>query len=199
MTFARLAALCATVSAIAAHAASGVVPGDALRVEVDDRDADVLRLVDVSTQAIVARDRISGGPVRDSVVAADGSVAAVRYGAADGGDCLVVYAIDWSADPATGAKIGTAKRVLEYRPRDGRLEVTLRTVPNGTVVQVRTGRHPPLWRKIFFHERTGGRWLAWPRALAPADPTQGIPAAVGSTDTGADYVAWLRPLAPPGR
>jgi hypothetical protein len=198
-TFARLAVICAMVPVITAHAASGSVPGDSLRVEVDGRDADVLRLVDASTQAVIARDRIPGGHVRDSVVAPDGSVAAVRYGAADDGDCLVVYAIDWSIDSATGAKLGSARRALEYRPRDGRVDVSLRTVPNGTVVLVQTGRHPPLWHKIFFHERTGDRWLEWPRALAPADPTQGMPTGVGGTDTGAAYNAWLRPLASPGR
>jgi len=185
-------ALCACV----AQAAQGVLPGDAVRVEVSGHDKDVVRLTDAVTRATIAWDRIEAKPVRESLVSADNNVVAVRHGIDDDGDSLAVYAIVWGVDPASGAKVGNVAHVLNYRPRDGHLGVSLRHVPNGTVVQAQSGRHPPLWSKIFFYKSAAGTWYEWPRALGPRDPTDGMPTTVGDTDTGAHYAAWLRPLEP---
>jgi hypothetical protein len=196
---ARLAAGCAlALSACAAHPAQGALPGDGIRVDVSGHDKDVVRLADTVTRATIAWDRLKGEPVRDSLVSPDNTMVAVRHGADDDGDSLAAYAIAWAVDPASGAKVGKVAHVLDYRPRDGHLSVSLRQVPNGTVVQVQSGRHPPLWRKIFFYESASGTWYEWPRALAPRDPTDGMPTTVGDTDTGTHYAAWLRPLDPHG-
>ena len=196
---ARLLAACVlAVGAGSAPAAPGLAQGDPISVEVSGPDRDVVRLVDATTHATIVLDRIKGGPLRDSLVSPDNAVVAVRRGAGDDGDSLVAYAIAWTVDPVSGAKVGRVSQVLDYRPRDGHLDMTLRQVPNGTVLQVRTGRQPPLWSKIFLHEHAGGTWIEWPRALAPADPTEGMPATVGDTDKGIPYAAWLRRPHPPG-
>jgi hypothetical protein len=178
-----------------AHPAPPGVDSGAIRVEVAGRDNDIVRLVDSATRVTIASDRLPGQPIRESLVSSDNSVAAVRYGA-DGGDCLAVYAIAQSVDRASGARAGQVKRVLDYRPRDGHLSVSLQAVPNGVVVQVRSGRHPPFWDKVFLHERASGAWYEWNRQLAPLDPTNGVPGIVGETDVDQPYAARLRPLDP---
>jgi hypothetical protein len=178
-----------------AHAAPPAVAGNAIRVEAYGRDDDIVRLIDSATRVTIAADRLPGRPVRESLVASDDSVAAVRYGA-DGGDCLAVYAIRWSVDPASGTRAAQVTRVLDYRPRDGHLGVSLQVVPNGVVVQVRSGRHPPFWDKVFLHERASGTWYEWERQLAPLDPTNGVPRTVGETGGDPPYAARLRPLDP---
>ena len=174
-----------------AHPAPPVAGSDAIRVEVGGRDDDIVRLVDATTHVAIAADRLPGHPFRESLVSPDNSVAAVRYGA-DGGDCLAVYAIEWRAGSALGTRVARVKRVLDYRPRDGRLVVSLQAVPNGVVVQVRSGRHPPFWDKVFLHERASGAWYEWARQLAPLDPTNGVPRSVDETGGDRPYAARLR-------
>ena len=198
MNFARLGLACLlALSAGAAATAPPGAAGDPIQVDASGPDADVVRLTDAATGRVIARDRLPGQRMRDSLVTPDHTLVAVRYGTQDDGDCLAVYAVVWSTHPRSGAKIGHVARVLSYQPRDGHLAVSLRPVPNGTVVEVRTGRHAPLWSKIFLHDGARDQWLEFPRALAPGDPTQGIPSTVGRTDAGIGYVASLRPLQAP--
>ncbi len=199
MTGRPAATIVACVAGCALACAAWVVPaapGDRIRVDVSGQDRDTLRLGDAWTRAPIACDRVPGEPLRDSLVSPDDAVVAVRHGARDDGDSLAAYALAWTVDPATGARVGTVARVLSYRPRDGHLSLTLRQVPNGTVLEARTGRHPPLWTKVFFHDRARDTWYEWPRALAPHDPTAGVPTTVGATDTGDPYAAWLRRIDP---
>lgn len=188
------AALLSLALASAQGAPAGVA-GDPLRIEVSGDQRDVVKLVDAVTGAVVAIDRLGGQPVRGSQVSADNAAVAVRHGAGGDGDAVAVYAITWRVDPSSGAKVGDVAQVLVYAPRDGYLGVSLRPVPAGTVVRVQSGRHVPLWNKVFLLERGRGRWLAWPRALAPDDATEGVPGTVPDTDSGAAYGAWVRPLA----
>ncbi len=187
---ASLAACALALAAAAAHAA----PAEAIRVEVAGGGKDVVRLVDARTQAAIAVDRLPDEPVGESAVSPDGGVVAVRHGAADGGDGVALYAIDRVVDPASGRRVGRVAQVLDYRPRDGRLAVSFRPVPNGSVVQVDSGRHPPFWRKVFFYQRDERTWYEWPRALLPNDPTEGVPRLVRRAASDAPYAAWLRPL-----
>lgn len=193
-TLARLAASLSAVAIIAAHGAPALVAGDPVRIEVAGRDRDVVRIVDAATGALVARDRLHGEPVRSSVVSPDNTAVAVRYGAAGDGDAVAIYAIGWQVDPASGAKTGRVAQVLVYVPRDGYLGISLRPVPAGSVARVQSGRHVPLWNKVFLLDRRRGAWLEWPRALASEDATEGVPATVGRVASGEAYAAWVRPL-----
>ena len=170
----------------------------AVAVEVSGQDRSVVRLVDPATHATLARDRLRGEPVQDSLVSAGNDVVAVRHGAADGGDGLAAYAIAGTPAPASGATAGRVARVLAYDPRDGHLDVSLQQVPSGVVLRVRTGRHPPYWNKVFLHVSAGDTWYEWPRALEPGDPTEGMPTKVGEREPRTPYAAWLRPLDPQG-
>jgi len=193
---ARLAASLLVLAIVAVQAAPAAVSGDPVRVEVAGRGGDVVRLVDAATGALIATDRLGGEPVRGSVVSPDNAAVAVRYGAAGEGDAVAVYAIAWRVDTASGAKVGKVAQVLAYQPRDGYLGVSLRPVPAGSVVRVQSGRHVPLWNKVFLLDRRRGAWLEWPRALAPDDATEGVPGTVGAAGGGEAYAAWVRPLAP---
>jgi len=193
---ARLAASPLALLLACAQAAPAVVPGHPVRVEVAGRGRDVVRLVDATTGALIATDRLGGEPVRASVASADNAAVAVRYGAAGEGDAVAVYAIAWRVDPASGAQVGKVGQVLAYQPRDGYLAVSLTPVPAGSVVRVQSGRHVPLWNKVFLLDRRRGAWLEWPRALAPDDATEGVPASVADADSGEPYAARVRPLAP---
>jgi len=193
---AQLAAFLLALAMVSAQAAPATVPGDPVRVEVAGRDRDVVRLVDASTGAVIASDRLRGEPVRGSVASPDNAAVAVRYGAAGEGDAVAVYAIAWRVDPASGVKTGQVAQVLVYQPRDGYLGLSLRPVPAGSVLRVQSGRHVPLWNKVFLLDRRRGTWLEWPRALAPDDATEGVPGQVGTTPGGEAYAAWLRPLEP---
>jgi hypothetical protein len=192
---ARLSAAPLALALACAHGAPAVVVGDPLRIEVSGGERDVVRLVDAVSGAIVATDRLGGQPVRGSQVSPDNAAVAVRYGAGADGDAVAIYAIGWRVDPASGAKVGTVAQVLVYTPRDGYLGVSLRPVPAGSVVRVQSGRHVPLWNKVFLFERRRGTWLEWPRALAPDDATEGVPGAVSDAGSGAAYAASVRPLA----
>lgn len=192
---ALLSAALFSLALASAQGAPAVAPGDPLRIEVSGDARDVVQLVDALTGAIVAVDRLGGQPVRGSQVSADNAAVAVRYGAGGEGDAVAVYAITWRVDPRSGAKVGQVAQVLVYTPRDGYLGVSLRPVPAGSVVRVQSGRHVPLWNKVFLLERRRGTWLEWPRALAPDDATEGVPSSVSDTDSGAGYAAWVRPLA----
>jgi len=180
-------------SACVAQAQAAAPPGDALRVEVPERRPGTVTLVDAATSTPVATDAIEGAVVRNSLVSPDDTVVAIRYGTAQG-EGLAAYAVAWKIDPASGRKLGTVSRVLEYRPRDGRLNLSIQRVPNGTVIRAESGLHVPLWRKTFFYDAAARTWYEWPRALQPQDGTEGVPKAVGEADTGAAYAAWLRPL-----
>jgi hypothetical protein len=193
---ARLAASLLALVLVPAQAAQAVVPGHPVRVEVAGRDRDVVRLVDATTGALIATDRLGGEPVRGSVASPDNAAVAVRYGAAGEGDAVAVYAIAWRVDPASRAWVGQVDQVLAYQPRDGYLGVSLLPVPAGSVVRVRSGRRVPLWNKVFLLDRRRGAWLEWPRALAPDDATEGVPGTVGDSDSDAAYAARVRPLAP---
>jgi hypothetical protein len=193
---ARLAASLLALVLVPAQAAPAVVPGHPVRVEVAGRDRDVVRLVDATTGALIATDRLGGEPVRGSVASPDNAAIAVRYGAAGEGDAVAVYAIGWRVDPASRAWVGKVDQVLAYQPRDGYLGVSLLPVPAGSVVRVQSGRHVPLWNKVFLLDRRRGAWLEWPRALAPDDATEGVPGTVGDADSGVAYAARVRPLAP---
>ena len=192
---ARLAAALLALVLACAQGAPVVVPGHPVRVEVTGRGRDAVRLVDATTGALIATDRL-GEPVRGSVASPDNAAVAVRYGAAGEGDAVAVYAIAWRIDPASGAQVGQVAQVLAYQPRDGYLGVSLRPVPAGSVVRVQSGRHVPLWNKVFLLDRRRGAWLEWPRALAPDDATEGVPGTVGAAGGGEAYAAWVRPLAP---
>jgi hypothetical protein len=193
--FAKLACACAlTLSATTADPAPDLTRSRRVEVDVSGPAKDVVRLTDLPTSSLIAVDRIEDGPIRESLVSSDGTIVAVRHGADDDGDSLAVYAIAWRPDPVSGVDAGKAAQVLSYKPRDGHLDVRLRPVPRGTVVQVQTGRHPPFWNKVFFYEAAGGRWYEWPRALGRRDPTSGVPKDVGAFDIGTNYAASLRPL-----
>ena len=176
-----------------AAAAIPAAPGAPLRVEASGQQPAVVRLVDATTGATLGLDRLPGGPVRESRVSTDNAVVAVRHGASDGGDSLAVYTIAWRVDPASGRPVGQVTQVLDYQPHDGPLGMTLQPVPDGIAVHVQSGRHAPLWRKVFLYRRAAGRWYEWPRSLAPRDPTEGMPGDVGDADTGTPYAARLRP------
>jgi len=195
----KTALLCACLVALAsaaAHGAPAAVAGDPVRVEVSGAQRDVVRIVDAVSGAVVATDRLGGQPVRGTLVSPDNGAVAVRHGAGSDGDAVAVYAIAWRVDPATGATVGDVAQVLVYAPRDGYLGVSLLPVPAGSVVRVQSGRHVPLWNKVFLLERRRGRWLEWPRALAPDDATQGVPGTVSEIGGDAPYASWVRPLAP---
>jgi hypothetical protein len=179
----------------------GVARGGRVQVDIRGEHRDVVRLVDAETRAAIAVDLNAGEVLRDGIASSDDGVVAVRFGGQDDGDALSAYAIAWAIDPASGKRRGTVAQVLVYAPRDGRLSVSLETVPNGTLMQVQTGRHAPFWHKTFLRERASGRWYQWPRTLRAGYPMDGgTPATVGSARTADPYAAWLRaPIPDDGR
>jgi hypothetical protein len=171
-----------------------VAAGDRIRVEAHGPGKEVVRLVDDRTGSVIASDRLAGEGAREARVLADNTMVVVRRGHnADGsGDGLCAYAVDWTTDPATGAKTGKVTQVLVFRPDDGHLALSLEAVPNGVVLRVRTGLYVPPWNKTFFYRRANATWYEWPKTFRPGYPDDALPAKVATTRTNDPYDAYLR-------